>query len=208
MTSARSNVIIQAIWVFPAVPTQDFIGVERMPEFRARRRIDHSADEMFDLVADVERYSQFVPLCERHVIRCREKRGETEVLMTDMTVAYKIFHETFRSRVELDRAGRCILVESADGPLRRLQTRWTFQSRGDGRCDVGFDLSYEIASRTLALLLGAVFDGAFSRYVQAFERRADIVYRRRQHGSFPAAAPNGQRGHEYRRHTRSLKRLM
>ncbi len=179
-----------------------------MPEFRARRRIHHSADEMFDLVADVERYSEFVPLCERHVIKCRETRGETEVLMTDMTVAYGIFRETFTSRVELDRAGRCILVESTDGALRRLRTRWTFQSRSDGSCDVGFDLSYEIASRTLALLMGAVFDGAFSRYVQAFERRADIVYRRCRHGSFSAATPNSQRVHEYPRQTRSLNRLM
>jgi coenzyme Q-binding protein COQ10 len=179
-----------------------------MPAFRARRRIHHSADEMFDLVADVERYSEFVPLCERHVIRCREKRGETEVLTTGMTVAYRIFRETFTSRVELDRAGRCILVESTNGPLRRLRTRWTFQSRSDGSCDVEFDLSYEIASRMLALLMGAVFDGAFSRYVQAFEHRADIVYRRRQHGSFPAATANGHRVHEYPRHTRSLNRLM
>ena len=155
-----------------------------MPVFQAGRRVHHGANEMFDLVADVERYPAFVPLCERHVIRSRQTCAEVEVLMTDMTVAYKIFRETFRSRVTLDRANGRIVVASVDGPLRELQTRWTFQARGDGSCDVGFYLSYELASRTLALLMGAVFDAAFSRFVEAFQRRADIVYgrRSRRHG--------------------------
>ncbi len=150
-----------------------------MPVFQARRRIHHSAEEMFDLVADVERYHEFVPLCLRHAIRSRETRAEIEILMTDMTVACGIYRESFRSRVTLDRANGCILVESTDGPLRRLQTRWTFQSRSDDSCDVGFYLQYELASRTLTLLMGPVFDLAFGRFVQAFERRADIVYGRR-----------------------------
>jgi coenzyme Q-binding protein COQ10 len=150
-----------------------------MPVFQARRRIHHSAEEIFDLVADVERYHEFVPLCLRHAIRSRETRAEIEILMTDMTVACGIYRESFISRVTLDRANGCILVESTDGPLRRLQTRWTFQSRSDDSCHVGFYLHYELASRTLTLLMGPVFDLAFGRFVQAFERRADIVYGRR-----------------------------
>ena len=149
-----------------------------MPVFRAMRRIHHSADQMFDLVADVERYHEFVPLCVRHAILSRETCAETEILMTDMTVACGIYRESFSSRVTLDRANRCILVESTDGPLRRLQTRWTFHSRSDDSCNVGFYLHYQLASRTLALLMGAVFDAAFGRFVEAFERRADIVYAR------------------------------
>jgi coenzyme Q-binding protein COQ10 len=149
-----------------------------MPVFQARRRIHHSAEEMFDLVADVERYHEFVPLCLRNAILSHQRRAETEVLMTDMMVACGIYRESFTSRVTLDRANGCILIESADGPLRQLQTRWTFQSRSDGSCDVGFYLQYELASRTLALLMGPVFDVAFGRFVQAFERRADIVYGR------------------------------
>ena len=151
-----------------------------MPVFQATRRVRHSADEMFDLVADVERYSEFVPLCLRHVVRSRGKSANAEILITDMTVACGIWRETFLSRVMLDRPNGCILVESTDGPLRRLQTRWTFQSRSAGSCDVGFHLSYELASRTLALLMGPVFDAAFARFVQAFERRADAIYRRRK----------------------------
>ena len=124
-----------------------------MPTFSSKRRAHHSAPQMFDLVADVERYSEFVPLCQRHTIRSRKTCGDSEILMTDMTVAYQIFCETHRSRVTLDRAKGRILVESVDGPLRRLRTVWTFQSRDDDSCDVGFDLSYEFANPMLALLL-------------------------------------------------------
>jgi|SRR3954470_6013048 coenzyme Q-binding protein COQ10 len=147
-----------------------------VPTIQATRRVHHSADEMFDLVADVERYPAFVPLCRAHAIESREKRAETEILMTEMTVAYRVFRETFTSRVTLDRRNGRILVESMDGPLRRLQTRWTFKSRQNGSCDVGFHLSYELASITLALLMGGIFDAAFGRFADAFARRADVVY--------------------------------
>lgn len=149
-----------------------------MPVFQAKRRVYHSADEMFELVADVERYPEFVPLCRRHAIRSREQRAGIEILTTDITVAYKIFRETFRNRVTLDRANGRLAVDSSDRPLRHLQVRWTFEALDAGSCDVGFRLSYELASRTLALLMGAVFDAAFARFAQAFERRADIVYGR------------------------------
>jgi coenzyme Q-binding protein COQ10 len=164
-----------------------------MPVFQAMRRVHHSADEMFDLVADVERYHQFVPLCLRNALLSREKRAETEILMTDMTVACGIYRESFTSRVTLDRANGRILVESRDRPLRQLRTQWTFQSRSDDSCDVGFYLQYELASRTLALLMGPVFDVAFGRFVQAFERRADIVYGRRHVSISPHAIPPGSR---------------
>lgn len=149
-----------------------------MPVFEAKRRVCHSADEMFDLVADMERYPEFVPLCQRNAIRARERRAEIEVLTTDMTVAYRIFRETFRNRVTLDRANGRVIVESTDGPLHHLQVRWSFQSLAAGGCDVGLHLSYEFASRALALLMGAVFDAAFARFAQAFERRADVIYGR------------------------------
>jgi coenzyme Q-binding protein COQ10 len=149
-----------------------------MPGFQARRRVHHSADQMFDLVADVERYHEFVPLCQRHTIASRKKCGDNEILMTDMTVSYQIFCETHRSCVTLDRANGRILVESVDGPLRRLRTLWTFQPSSDHSCEVGFDLSYEFSSPMIGLLAGGILDAAFSRFVQAFERRADAIYGR------------------------------
>ena len=111
-----------------------------MPAFQQVRRVYHSADEMFDLVADVERYHEFVPLCLRHAIVSREVRPDSEILMTNMTVECGIYRESYISRVALDRANGRILVESSDGPLRELRTQWTFQPRADRSCEVGFYL--------------------------------------------------------------------
>ena len=149
-----------------------------MPVFQTTRQVRHSADRMFDLVADVERYPEFVPLCQALRVRSRAPQGDTEIVTADMTVAYKIFRETFRSRVTLDRPHGRILVEYLEGPLRKLENRWTFRPLDERSCEVGFYLSYEFASRTLAALMGAVFDAAFRRFAEAFERRADVVYGR------------------------------
>jgi coenzyme Q-binding protein COQ10 len=156
---------------------------EDMAAFQEVQYVHHSADEMFDLVADVERYHEFVPLCLRHIIISRESLSDGEILMTDMTVKWGIYCQSYRSRVTLDRANGRILVQSSDGPLRELRTRWTFKPRSNGTCEVGFYLHYELASTTLALFMGAILDVAFGRFVQAFERRADFVYGRRHRGS-------------------------
>jgi coenzyme Q-binding protein COQ10 len=134
---------------------------------------------MFDLVADVERYPEFVPLCSALKIRQRmEKPDGTEVLVADMTVSFKLVKESFTSRVTLDRANLKILVEYLQGPFSNLENRWTFESKGEDVCDVGFFLAYEFKSRMLALLMGSMFDAAFARFSTAFERRADAVYGR------------------------------
>jgi coenzyme Q-binding protein COQ10 len=153
-----------------------------MPQFRTKRRVQHSAAEMFDLVADVERYPEFVPLCERLRVRKRTAgEGEhegTETLIADMTVAYKVMRETFLSRVTLDRPNRKIQVEYLDGPFSRLDNRWTFTAVSERACEVEFFISYEFKSRMLGMLMGAVFEAAFRRFAEAFERRADAVYGR------------------------------
>ena len=151
-----------------------------MPQFRTKRRVQHSAAEMFDLVADVERYPEFVPLCERLRVRKRTSgEGEaTETLVADMTVAYKIMRETFVSRVTLDRPNLQIQVEYLDGPFSRLDNRWTFTPVSEQVCDVEFFISYEFKSRVLGMLMGAMFEAAFRRFAEAFERRADAVHGR------------------------------
>ena len=150
-----------------------------MPSFRNKRRVAHSAAHMFDLVADVERYPEFVPLCESLSVRRRVASGEgVDILVADMTVAYKVFRESFTSRVTLDRPRLSIVVEYLDGPFSRLENRWTFAPQGEGACDVEFYISYEFRSRTLGLLMGAMFDAAFRRFAEAFEKRADEVYGR------------------------------
>jgi coenzyme Q-binding protein COQ10 len=148
-----------------------------MPQFSTRHRVRHAAADMFDLVADVERYPEFVPLCRALKLRKRIPEPEgVEILVANMTVAYKFVHETFTSRVTRDRPNLQILVEYLEGPFSKLENRWTFHATGEGACDVEFFISYEFKSRTLGLLMGSMFDLAFRRFVTAFERRADVIY--------------------------------
>ena len=135
---------------------------------------------MFDLVADVERYPEFVPLCQALKIRQRTPGADgTEVVITDMTVSFKLVRESFTTKVTLDRPNLKILVEYLRGPFKNLENRWTFEPKGDDVCDVGFYLSYEFKSRMLAALMGAMFDTAFARFSAAFEKRADVIYGRK-----------------------------
>jgi coenzyme Q-binding protein COQ10 len=151
-----------------------------MPEFSTKRRVRHAAADMFDLVADVKKYPEFVPLCSAMAVKSRnEKDDGTVVLVADMTIAYKIIRETFTSRVTLDRADLKIFVEYLSGPFKRMHNRWTFRSVGDAACEVEFFIEYEFRSRTLAMLMGAMFDTAFRRFAIAFEQRADAVYGRK-----------------------------
>jgi coenzyme Q-binding protein COQ10 len=148
-----------------------------MPQFSTKRSVRHAATEMFDLVADVERYPEFVPLCKSLKVRQRRDGPEgVEVLIADMTAAYKLISETFISRVTLDRPNLQILVEYLDGPFSRLENRWTFRPAGEGICEVEFFIFYEFKSRMLAVLMGSMFDLAFRRFAAAFEQRADLVY--------------------------------
>jgi len=149
-----------------------------MPRFANKRRVRHSAPQMFDLVADVERYPAFVPLCKALKIRQRTPNADgTEVIVADMTVSFKLVQETFTSKVTLDRANLKILVEYLRGPFSNLENRWTFEAKSETECDVGFFINYEFKSRMLALLMGSMFDAAFQRFAVAFEKRADEVYR-------------------------------
>jgi coenzyme Q-binding protein COQ10 len=147
-----------------------------MAELSTTRRVQHAASEMFDLVADVERYPEFVPLCQSLRVRKRLQEGGKDIIVADMTVAYKLVRQTFTSRVTLDRADLQILVEYLEGPFRQLNNRWGFRPAGQRACDVDFYIAYEFRSRTLAMLMGTVFDAAFRRFASAFERRADQVY--------------------------------
>ena len=148
-----------------------------MPRFSSKRRVRHTAPQMFDLVADVERYPEFVPLCQALKIRQRTPKDDgTEVVVADMTVSFKLVRETFTSKVTLDRPNLKILVEYLRGPFSNLENRWSFEPKSEAECDVGFFLNYEFKSRMLAMLMGSMFDAAFSRFAAAFEKRADQVY--------------------------------
>ncbi len=149
-----------------------------MPSFRTTRRVPHTAMQMFDLVADVEKYPEFLPLCEELRVCRRSQSGEgVETLVASMEVGYKAIRESFTTRVTLDRPRLRILVEYVDGPFKYLENRWIFKPTPTG-CDVDFFIAYEFRSLTLGLLMGSVCDKAFRRFVTAFEQRADEIYGR------------------------------
>jgi len=149
-----------------------------MPSFRITRTVRHSPEQMYALVADVERYPEFLPLCEAlRVLRRQEGADGTEVLVAEMAVGYKAIRERFTTRVTLDRANLKITAEYIDGPFRHLENRWTFKPASSGRgCDVDFFITYEFKSFALGLLMGKMFDRAFRKFTDAFESRAAQVY--------------------------------
>lgn len=152
-----------------------------MPSFRTTRRVRHSAAKMFDLVADVEAYPKFLPLCQSLYVKQRSTLPDgREVLLADMRVGYKAIRERFTSRVTLDRPNQTILVEYVDGPFRSLENRWVFKDdpteAGGETSIVEFYIAYEFKSRMLGALMGTMFEAAFRKFAEAFEHRAAEVY--------------------------------
>jgi coenzyme Q-binding protein COQ10 len=158
-----------------------------MPSFEKRQRVSFSARQMYDLVADVERYPEFLPMCESLAVRRREVVNGCDVLTATMAVGYKALKESFTTRVTLMPRESQILVAYLDGPFRRLENRWRFvpdlagaladKALVDaGGSVVDFYIDYEFRSALLAVVMGALFDKAFRRFTQAFEERARVVY--------------------------------
>lgn len=146
-----------------------------MPTFQTLRRVPFTPRQMFDLVADVERYPEFLPMCEDLTVLRREARDDGAVLVATMTVGYQAIREHFTTRVTLWPDAPCVLVEYLDGPFRYLENRWTFRA-APGGAEVDFYIDYEFRSPLLGLLVGALFDRAFRRFTAAFEDRARAVY--------------------------------
>ena len=147
-----------------------------MPQFETRRPANHTADQMFALVADVEKYPEFLPLCEALTLRSRKERDGKTLLVADMSVGYKAIRETFTTQVLLNKDERVIEVKYIDGPFKYLDNRWRFEPAGEGQSIVHFYIDYEFKSRILGALMGSMFDRAFRMFSDAFEKRADSIY--------------------------------
>ncbi len=147
-----------------------------MPKHETTRDVAHTPQQMFALVADIEKYPQFLPLCEALRVRSRKERNEKTLLVADMTVGYKAIRETFTSQVLLSPDDNMIDVKYLDGPFRYLNNRWSFSARPDGGCTIKFYIDYEFKSRMLGVVMGSMFDRAFRMFAEAFEKRADEIY--------------------------------
>lgn len=148
-----------------------------MPRYETTRRVPYSARQMFAVVADVETYPLFVPMCESLKITSRKDDGVTSHMIATMGIGYKAIRETFTTRVVLHPEGDPALIEVAylDGPFHHLDNRWRFIDRERGS-DVHFFIDYQFRNAMLGLVMGAVFDRAFRRFAEAFEERARVVY--------------------------------
>ncbi|PKP95401.1 MAG: ubiquinone-binding protein [Alphaproteobacteria bacterium HGW-Alphaproteobacteria-14] len=142
-----------------------------MPGIRETRRLPYSAQQMFDLVADVGRYGEFLPW----VIATRVRSNTETELIADMVVGFKSLRETFTSRVAKDRPHK-IAVHYVDGPLSDLDNVWTFREVDDHTCEVDFLVEFTFKNRLFEKIAGQYFDRAFRKMVEAFEARAAQLY--------------------------------
>jgi len=144
--------------------------------YETKHPVAHSADDMFKLIADVELYPKFLPLCEALKLKRRERRDGKDVLIATMTVGYKLIRENFTTEVILDADARTILVHYLDGPFSFLENRWVFRPLTSKSCEIDFYIAYSFRSRLLERLMGGLFDRAVRKYTDAFEARADAIY--------------------------------
>lgn len=148
-----------------------------MPTFSIQRRVPFSAEQMYALVADIERYPEFLPLCTGLTVTSRAKTADgDDELTARMSVGYKSIAESFTTQVTLKPADMRVDVAYLDGPFRRLDNRWRFVGDGATGSVVDFFIDYEFRSPMLGVLVGAMFDQAFRKFAEAFENRARVVY--------------------------------
>ena len=156
-----------------------------MPTHAEQRLLPYTPEQLFDLVADVERYPEFLPWCL--AARIRERSANT--ITADLLIGFRMVRERFTSRVVLDRPGR-IDVSYAEGPFRYLSNHWNFIPQPGGKCLIDFEVDFEFRSRMLQKLIEVLFNEAVKRMVGAFEARARQLYG--PPGAAAAAKPAGQ----------------
>lgn len=142
-----------------------------MPTHAESRVLPYTPQQIFDLVADIERYPEFLPWC----VAARIRERHEDCLVAEMVIGFKVFRERFTSRVKLDRDGRRIDVAYADGPFKYMTNQWAFEDHPSG-CTIDFYVDFEFRSRLLQKLIEALFHEAVRRMVRAFEIRAQTLY--------------------------------
>lgn len=146
-----------------------------MPTHAETRKMPYSAQQMYDLIADIEAYSKFLPWCSAARIRDCKQDGDSEIIEADLVISFKVFREKFGSRVTLMPNESRIEVVYLDGPFKYLNNSWKFIDCDEG-CVVDFYVDFEFRSKILQSVIGVVFNEAMRRIVKAFEDRAKTLY--------------------------------
>ncbi|KAA0683959.1 type II toxin-antitoxin system RatA family toxin [Roseomonas genomospecies 6] len=142
-----------------------------MPTHAEKKVLPYTPEQMYRLVADVEKYPEFLPWC----LAARIRRREGNVMYADLVIGFKMVRERFTSRVELDEENRRINVQYTEGPFQYLNNHWIFTPHEGGVC-VDFYVDFEFRSKMLQKIMGVLFNEAVRRMVQAFETRAAQLY--------------------------------
>jgi len=137
-----------------------------------KRVLPHSPEQLFGLVADIERYPEFLPWC----VGSRIRRRRENVVVADLIIGFKGIRESFTSEVTLNRSAMRIDVAYRNGPFKYLNNHWIFNAQPDGSCEIDFFVDFEFRSRLLQRIIGLLFNEAVRRMVSAFETRADQLY--------------------------------
>ncbi len=146
-----------------------------MPTHSETRSLPYTAQQMYDLVADVANYPNFLPWCAAARVRKTEPMGEAELMEADLVISFKVFRERFGSRVTLWPAKKVIDTEYIDGPFKYMKSNWSFADTEAG-CDVSSHVDFEFKNAILQGIIGLVFNEAMQRIVRAFEARAQELY--------------------------------
>jgi len=146
-----------------------------MPTHSETKTLPYTAKQMYDLVGDVGNYPKFLPWTAAARVRSVDDQGEKQVMLADLVISFKVFRETFGSRVTLWPEAQKIDTEYLDGPFRHLESQWNFKDV-DGGCEVSFYVDFEFKNRLLQGAAGMFFNEAMQRVVRAFERRASELY--------------------------------
>ncbi|WIY24885.1 type II toxin-antitoxin system RatA family toxin [Parasedimentitalea psychrophila] len=146
-----------------------------MPSHSEIRHLPFTAQQMYDLVADVAHYPEFLPWCSAARIRGSSQRDDAVIMEADLVISFKVFRERFGSRVTLYPKDQKIVTEYLDGPFRYLSSTWSFAA-AEGGCEVSFYVDFEFKNAILQGIIGVVFNEAMQRIVRAFERRASELY--------------------------------
>lgn len=146
-----------------------------MPSHHETRVLPYTAQQMYDLVADVGQYPEFLPWTAAARVRSTQEDGEKTIMLADLVISFKVFRERFGSRVVLWPNAEQIDTSYIDGPFRHLESSWKFKDI-DGGCEVSFSVNFEFRNRLLQGAAGMFFNEAMQRIVRAFERRAEQIY--------------------------------
>jgi coenzyme Q-binding protein COQ10 len=147
-----------------------------MPTHSETRTLPYSAKQMYDLVADVDRYPEFIPWTAAARVRSRRPSGDAVIMDADLVISFRVFRERFGSRVTLWPRDNRIDTEYLEGPFRHMISKWHFRDLPHGGCEVHFYVDFEFKNRLLQGAAGMFFNEAMQRIVRAFESRAADLY--------------------------------